>query len=393
MKILMLLDEEFPPDPRVEHEIHALTSAGHSIVLLCPTREGKELREQWNGIQIYRKVISAFKYKSKVGALKAPVYYNFWKGFFKEYRSEIGLFDVVHAHDLIMAPVAFWIQRKFGGKTVLDLHENYPYLIRDAKHTQSKLGKFLSDHKKWIQFEKTAVVKADKVLTVVKEMRQRVVNIGKKTDEVFVYQNVPNLSELSFLNPTEAKSDNFTLVYAGGLTPARGLSTVLQAISLLANEGDLKFKLVVCGTGSAEASLKEEASALGIQDHIDFLGWVNQKDVFTIIGKGHATIIPHYRSVQNDCSSPNKLFQYMFMGKPVISSNCTSLKRLIVEENCGLIYQHDSPEDLRAVLKKLMTDEVLTKMMGDNGHKSVIKKYNVDVEKSELIEMYSNFSL
>lgn len=388
--VLMLLDGSFPPDIRVENEIKVLKSQGYSIILCCTTKGAESIVEDWNGVRVYRAPISKFIYKSMVGALKFPFYYNFWDRFIKLVLKTENNIDVIHAHDLIMVPVAQKLARKTGSKLVFDFHENYPYLIRDAKHTQSRLGKYLSDYKKWERIEKKVVLDADCIITVVEEMKQRIIDLGAEPSKVHVYQNVLDLNSV----PENFKLNNspvdvFDLVYVGGITPARGLSTVIEAITYLSNNEKLRFKLTVFGTGSFEEDLQTLARKKEVFEFIDFRGWVKQSDVFNFISKGSATIIPHYRSVQNDCSSPNKLYQYMFVGKPVISSDCESLERVINSINSGLIYKDTSAKDLSLKIKQLMNDNELQLSLGQNGRKAVLDKYNTAIEKKQLIKAYS----
>lgn len=389
LKILMLLDGEFPPDVRVENEINVLQSHGHSIVLCCTTRKEEPYEDTWNGIKVYREKISTFRYKSMVGALKFPVYYNFWKKFLKKVISIEKDINVVHAHDLVMVPVAQYLSKKMDVKLVFDFHENYPYLIRDAKHTQSTLGKYLSDYRKWEKFERSAIQDADAIITVVQEMKQRIVDLGADDSKVHIYQNVPDLENVNVdAKGREVAGDFFNLVYAGGITPARGLATVVEAIALLPAKHKEKFTFTVCGTGSYEEEIKALANTLNVIDQIDFRGWVKQSEVFEFISKGNASIIPHYRSVQNDCSSPNKLYQYMLVGRPVISSNCKSLERVINDTESGLIYENKSAEELAEKLQLLINDRELQIKLGKNGREAVLSQYNTKIEGLNLINTY-----
>ena len=389
--VLMLLDGSFPPDVRVEKEINVLKSEGYSIIVCCTKKSNKSVIEEWNDIKIYREKISNFIYKTMVGALKFPFYYKFWKRFMKKVLANERIIDIVHAHDLVMVPVALELVKHTGAKLVIDFHENYPYLIKDAKHTQSILGKFLSDYRKWERLEKEVVKEADVIIAVVEEMKQRIVDLGAKESKVHIYQNVIDLSCIpdNFKINSEP-TKGFNLVYVGGITPARGLSTVVKAITLLLEQEKNRFKLTVCGTGSYEPELRLFAKEMGVFHLIDFCGWVNQADVFSYISKGNAAIIPHYRSIQNDCSSPNKLYQYMLINKPVISSDCKSLKRIIESNNSGLIYKDNSPQDLSEKIQQLMNDKEIVKSLGENGRLAVVNKYNTNVEKRELIKAYSN---
>jgi hypothetical protein len=102
MKILMVLDHEFPPDIRVENEIETLTAAGHEIHIACFTMKNQAVYDQFGKAHIHRKSISKLRHKTSVGCLKFPFYYNFWRPFLFGLQQQYQ-FDIVHIHDLPMA--------------------------------------------------------------------------------------------------------------------------------------------------------------------------------------------------------------------------------------------------------------------------------------------------
>ena len=64
MKILMVLDHEFPTDVRVENEATALIAAGHEVHIACYTQKEKPANEVFKSIQIHRVEISNLMYTS-----------------------------------------------------------------------------------------------------------------------------------------------------------------------------------------------------------------------------------------------------------------------------------------------------------------------------------------
>jgi glycosyltransferase involved in cell wall biosynthesis len=112
-----------------------------------------------------------------------------------------------------------------------------------------------------------------------------------------------------------------------------------------------------------------------------------------ILAGSDAAIIPHLRTENNDASSPNKLYQYMYLNKPIISTDCTSLKRIINETGTGFIYKNDSPGELFLLLEKLITDRNLLKETKGNGRKAVLEKYNWNIDKKRLIDAYRQLEI
>jgi glycosyltransferase involved in cell wall biosynthesis len=78
----------------------------------------------------------------------------------------------------------------------------------------------------------------------------------------------------------------------------------------------------------------------------------------------------------------------MYFSKPVISSNCKSLEKLILEEDCGLIFRDRDSHHLAEQVLKLYNDADLRKRLGENGHKSVMQKYNWEATSGGLRELY-----
>jgi hypothetical protein len=70
-----------------------------------------------------------------------------------------------------------------------------------------------------------------------------------------------------------------------------------------------------------------------------------------LLSKSDAAIIPHLRTENNDATYPHKLFQYMYLEIPVISSDCVPLKRILSEAEAGFIYKSNSPGILLSCLK------------------------------------------
>ncbi|MBG0858089.1 MAG: glycosyltransferase family 4 protein [Bacteroidales bacterium] len=388
MKILMLLDSEFPPDIRVENEISALSEAGHEVHLACTTRKNLPDKEQLNGAVIHRKEMSTFIYKSSVGCLKFPFYFNYWRQYISDlFKRE--RFDVIHVHDLPLSRIGAEVKMKYKLPLVLDLHENWPALLKHAAHTQTIAGRVLSSDRQWISYEKEMLHQADLVVTIVEEAGDRIASLGLETDKICIVSNTANTEKIPVYS--RKRSDNeFILFYGGGINRHRGLQVVVEAIRML-RDRDINVKLQIAGSGSYKDTLEKQVAEAGLRPTVIFYGQKPFNDMLELLAEADAAIIPHLRNENNDASSPNKLFQYMYLKVPVISSDCTSLKRIIGETDAGFVYRNDSPYDLAALLEKLYTDRRLLAEKGLKGRMAVFGKYSWDYDKARLIEAYSRF--
>ena len=381
----MILENTFPPDVRVEKEIKSLISAGHEIVLASSSPASKDEVKDWYGANVIRKRMPRFIYKSSVGCLRFPFYFNYWRKFLKSVFEQYK-FDAIHLHDLPLAKVAKEFSAKFNIPFVLDLHENWPAAMKIAVHTNTILGKIFSSNMQWQNYEQKYVSQADKIITVVEEMKERILQPEMSDKHIYILPNVISIDDFTFQEP-KVLNKRSTLFYAGGINIHRGLQIVLQAIIEVKKKiPNILFNIV--GSGSYEKVLKNYVKGQSLEENVVFWGWKSYTDMMEILKNSDIAIIPHLRSEQTDCSSPNKLFQYAYMKKPIISSDCKSVKRVLFEMQAGVVYKDNDYLKLSSGIIKLSKNEILRNQLGESGYKAVLNKYNWQQSSSELLRLY-----
>ncbi len=385
MKILMVLEREFPPDLRVENEIETLSGAGHEIHLACYTRTDAEEYENKGICHIHRKAISNLIYKSSVGAMVLPVYFNFWRTFLRDLFSKFR-FDAIHVHDLPLVRVGVELKNRYGCSLTADLHENWPAYLRISRHTKSFLGRLLSPDSSWVRYEREVLRKVDNIIVTVDEARSRLIHMGNKPDKIFVVSNTLNLKHFN-VPLIKGKQSGTILFYAGGLSWHRGLHIVIRALALVKDSlPDMRCQIL--GEGSYRKNLEELAQELGVQDRLEFLGWTPYDKMIERLMQADFTLIPHLKSEHTDSTIPHKLFQYMYAGKPVIASDCVPIKRIINETGAGEVYPSGNPEALAILLREL--DKKDYQKMSENGKKWVENKYYWEMDAKRLVEIYNH---
>jgi glycosyltransferase involved in cell wall biosynthesis len=383
MKILMILDREFPSDLRVENEMEALKSRGHEIHLACFTRKDRTEYDETDLCHIHRKPISGLVYKSSVGALTTPVYFNFWRRFLGDI-SDVHTFDAVHVHDLPLAKVAAEYSKKHTIPLTVDLHENWPAYLRIATHTRSMLGRLLSPDRKWVEYEKKILLEAHNIIVVVDEAAKRLAELGLAEEKIHVVSNTLNIDHFNRTDAT-GTHEGTILFYAGGLNYHRGLQVVIHAIaSAIKSNPGIRFWIL--GEGSYRQNLEELAKKLGVTEQIIFKGWQPYEKMAEMMMESDYALIPHLRSDHTDSTIPHKLFQYMYAGKPVIASDCKPIARIVNETKTGYIYASEKSGELAGILENLSKDETIS--FGRNGIKWVKEKYNWTVDSQVLNNIY-----
>lgn len=388
MKILTVLDHNFPPDIRVEHEILSLLSDGHEVSIACFDQKNASKIENWNGATIFRKPISEFRHKTSVGCLKFPFYFNFWRSFIFKLFNDYN-FDAIHIHDLPLARIGLECKRKFGAKFVLDLHENWPGLLEVSNHVKSPLGRFLSSNQQWQRYEKEMVLAADNVIVVVDENKDRLLKMGAKEKNLSIVSNTPTAEDIELIKgDASSNSSALTLFYGGGITEHRGLQYVIKAMAEL-NELNIHFFIV--GDGSYLTKLKKLGSDLNliVSKRISFWGWKTLEEMTSIMKESHVLLIPHKKSKHTDTTIPHKLFQYMATNKPILATNCNPIQRIVEDTNTGFIYEFDSISTIKSQINTIYNKWERGESLKTGGAGYVRDKYNWSIDEKVLLDIYS----
>lgn len=393
MKIAMILDSSFPPDPRVENEAKVLIEHGHEVDLYCVTyQNNKSLVEVIDGINVIRiKVSKLFRSLSAL-AYTFPLYH--WILSMKLGKVfDPNKYDAVHIHDMASARSVFNLKGESTSNFVLDLHENRPEIMKYYEHVNTILGKMLIYPKWWKSFEKKYMQLADNIIVVTQEaMEYYVLEYGLPKSKFTV---VPNSVKQDFYeNPTIEKDfvdrykHKFVLLYVGDTGERRGIKDVLEAIKVLSE--DFPELLFMC-VGSSKSDKKWElfVKENGLQESVELLGWQDFRRFPTFIAASDVGLSPLHRNLHHDTTYANKVFQYMSMGKPVIVSDCKAQAELISSTNSGLVYEASNISQLANCIRKLIEDKGLLEKKGKNAYNALTTTYNWDKLSKSLVELYS----
>lgn len=122
-----------------------------------------------------------------------------------------------------------------------------------------------------------------------------------------------------------------------------------------------------------------------MESHVKFCGWVPEDRKYEVLMNGDIGLLLHKVCDLTQHTVPNKLFDYMCVGLPVLATPLRPVARIIELENCGLIVD----EDAKAIadgMKKLVTSVQLRRMYGRNGYDAVYAKYTWDSEAKKIVD-------
>jgi len=171
----------------------------------------------------------------------------------------------------------------------------------------------------------------------------------------------------------------FTLMYAGAHGIANNLDTVLDASRILQEEtGPDEFRFVLIGDGPRKHFLRKRVEEESLQ-LVEFHDPVAKKDIYSILQKANACILPlKPGSVFRHGISPNKMFDYMAVGRPVITAVDTPVNP-VVDAAAGVSIPPGDPSALASAIRAmaaLPADERIE--MGERGRAQVMEHFNLD---------------
>ena len=393
MRIGMILDAVFPPDPRVENEAVSLIKAGHEVFLFCLHYGQQNPSEVINGIQVKRFLSNKLEYKLSALVYTVPLYTFLMMRkihhFIKENKVE-----VLHVHDMRIAAAVFNVNKKFNLPVVLDLHENRPEIMKFYPHLSKFPGTYLISSKKWKKKEEEFILKATKVIVVTSEAKNEILErVPIAADKII---EVPNTVRESFYkNPKllpqimHRYANNFVLLYIGDTGIRRGLETAIKSIYNIKNKIDT-VKLVIVGKNSSDTILKKLVKDLQIEPYVDFLGWKDPSLFQSYILSSAICISPLHRNLHHDTTYANKIFQYMSLAKPVLVSDAIAQRKLVEKVACGLVHKERDSEDFSNKVVALYKSKPLRLELGESGKKFVQNEFSWEQTSKKLINLYNN---
>ena len=196
----------------------------------------------------------------------------------------------------------------------------------------------------------------------------------------YIY-NTPPDSMQNYNVEQQSSNNDFLIFYGGLLHKSRGLEYMIGAVKVIDN-----VKLIIAGTGVDVDIIKKATQQT---NKINYIGYISYEKLIKYTMQADLLFAFYDPSVPNNKrASPNKLFEAMMCGKPIIVSDGSSMTNIVRSENCGLVVPFG---DVRAIIdsiNKLKTDEKLRYYLGSNGRRAYRNKYSWSIMEKRLLDAY-----
>jgi len=388
--ICKVWDADYPWDVRVE-KVSTSLGREHEVHLVSRNSKRRPTYERRDGLHIHRLPAASWLPPRLNSVLSFPAFFNpMWiRAIWRTARRQRARAIVVR--DLPLALTAVLVGRVLRIPVILDMAENYPAMIQDVWDAgRARLGDRLVRNPRVIGFvERLAVRLVDHVIVVVDESRDRLVTMGVPAAKMSVVMNTPSLARAEEPGPAGDERrparhpDELVIAYLGLLEAPRGLGTAIRAMREVRRRLP-RARLVVIGSGRDEAQFQEEARRAGVTDCVNFLGWRDYRDALADLARCDVGLVPHHATASWQTTIPNKLFDYMSLGKPVIVSNARPTERIVTEERCGLVFADQDPGALAEAIVA-MGDPAVREACGRRGREAIERRYNWEADERRLL--------
>jgi glycogen(starch) synthase len=258
-------------------------------------------------------------------------------------------FDAVHAHDWLVAVAGDHLARRFRCPLVATIHATE--YGRHQGHVDTHPQSHIHSVEHWL------ANRADRLITCSAYMREHVCDVyGLEEEQVSVVPNgidpselVP-MADLAPLRRRFAAPEERLVLLVGRLVYEKGFQVALEALpGLIERLGDVRF--VVAGSGTHEEELHTLATALGLDGHGTFLGWIGDDVLHSLYRIADLTVVP-------SIYEPFGLvaLEAMASGCPCLVADTGGLREVVPHENVGLRFRSRDPESLGAVAERLLSD-------------------------------------
>lgn len=367
--IVNIVLNDFVNDSRVLKVSTTLVDMSYAVTVVAMHNEGLQERESFNSVKVDRIKLTTRPWpRSK--AIQLFKYLEFLiRAVWRYHRA-----DVVHCNDLSALPIGVII--KILGKNVkvvYDCHE-YETELDSLKGIEKKAKKVL---------ERCLIPFADQVITVSDSIASeyaRLYDVVKPhlvlNCPVYLEQPKKNL----FRESMGIRSDQRIFLYQGGLSKGRGIELLLEAFSGLKSD---KNVLVCMGYGPLEYQIKEKAL---VNNTIYFHPAVKPDVLLNYTSSADFGILFYEDTCLNHrYCSPNKIFEYLMAGLPVLASNLFEMKRLITEENVGIVAEENTIKGFRSAIQASLQQDY---SIIQNNVFRTRKKYCWEEQEKVLKEVY-----
>lgn len=366
MNVGMLVSNEVVRDTRVLLEARALARHGHRVRIVGWDRFDPAARDGpvADGVDV-----ALVRTEGVMGAMKRDLFRNpiFWRRAYRLARAWPA--DLWWAHDLDTLRTGVRLRGATGRPLVFDAHEVFAEMIRDDYG--ARVVRFAE------RMESRLLREVDAIVTVNPALEEHYRQTGLP---VAVVMNCREDVAAAYEPPS---APDFTVLYVGTFHRQRFVFELIQAVQ--ETEG---VRLKIGGQKSLSDEVRRRCAE---SPRTEFLGPVPAERVMPLTRECHAVCaLLDPANANNRMGTPNKLFEAMAAGRPVLATKGTMSGNLVEAAKCGMALAYNVPA-AKWAFERLRGDAAMQRALGEAGLRAAKEEYNWPAQEAKLLSVADRF--
>ena len=371
MKILMLT-WEYPPRivggiARVVHDLsHRLIKDGHDVTVVTYKEGNTPDFEDDKGVKVYRIGNYMINPNNFIDWIMQMNFNLVAKA--NEIIAKEGNFDVIHAHDWLVAYAAKTLKNSYGTPIVATIHATEAGR-NSGIHDETQ--RYINDTEWMLTYEASEVIVNSNYM---KNELQRL--FGLPFEKINVVPNGVNLNlysgiERDYEFRRQYAADNEKIIlFVGRLVYEKGIQHLIAAMPKILDKYH-DSKLVIAGKGGMIDELKAQVNAMGISNKVYFTGYLNSKQVVKMYKCADVAVFPSTYEPFGIVA-----LEGMLSGTPVVVSDVGGLNEIVQHGENGMKSYAGNPNSLADSIISLLYDPALCMKVAKNAKAKVKAEYN-----------------
>jgi glycosyltransferase involved in cell wall biosynthesis len=294
----------------------------------------------------------------------------------KKYRRNLDKPDIIigSSPHPFAALSALKMAKQYNVPYVFELRDLWPDSLIDLKKFSST-NPFITYLR---MVEKKLINNSRMIVSLLPNVKNYLLKKNYNEENIFFFPNFIDLQTLPRLNHVRTQAE-CCFMYVGNHGLANSLDTVVMAAKILEEKGYAgKFLIKLIGDGPEKNRLIELAKSFNLST-ISFVEKVSKKEIYSHIAQADVCIMPLKKMAAFESGvSPNKLFDYMGMAKPIIYS-VESANNIVADANAGVTIKVEDPADMAKAMIEFIDMPLDARIaLGNNARVYLEKNYDLN---------------
>lgn len=383
-----------PGATRIYFIVQQLLKEGHEVTVITQNKKitASDREEVYiDGINIvYLK--NAYSNEMSI-PMRIKSFFNFmYKSSFEVFKHKNIDLVIATSTPLSVGLPALLLKKTKGIPFVFEVRDLWPEVPIQMGGLKNPLVKKIA-----IWFEKTIYKNASHIVALSPGMYDGVIKYVL-SDKVSM---IPNMAKKEHFWPREKSKDcikklqlresSFKVIHFGTMGIANGLQYFIEAAKIAHDKGIMDVDFILLGEGKAEKTLKLFAESNKLTN-VFFYERLAMKETSEVVNVCDISVVPFLNIPILSTNSPNKLFDSLAAGKPIIVNSNGWTKKMVEENSCGAFVDPENPNELFELIMEWKNQPNLLKIMGDNSRKLAETTYDESILTKRFASIINTFN-